>query len=70
MSNRLPASVRATDAIHRLTVLGLVGVCVFGTAGIAFNIYANSEYASWNKNKELFDKQEYLKSRDESAKDK
>lgn len=70
MPSKLPASVRATDAIHRLAVLGLFGVCVFGTAGIAFNLYANSEYASWNKNKQLFNKEEYYKLREESTKDK
>ena len=34
-NNQLPFHVRATDAVHRLTVLGLVGICVVGGGSIA-----------------------------------
>lgn len=66
MMNRLPTSVRVADVIHRLTVYGLFGVTVVGAGGIVFNIYANSDYASWNKDKATFDKQDYEKMRLES----
>ncbi|RCK60703.1 hypothetical protein Cantr_08218 [Candida viswanathii] len=56
--NQLPFHVRATDVVHRLTVLGLVGICVVGTGSIAFNIWANSDYAPWNKKKLKFEQEQ------------
>ncbi|RLV96283.1 Chromatin structure-remodeling complex subunit RSC9 [Spathaspora sp. JA1] len=64
--NQLPFHVRATDAIHRVTVLGIVTFCVVGTGSILFNIYANSDYAPWNKNKLKFEKEEYHEARPEA----
>lgn len=58
-NNQLPFHVRATDAVHRLTVLGLVGICVVGGGSIAFNIWANSDYAPWNKEKLKFQQEQY-----------
>ncbi|EGV61810.1 hypothetical protein PSN45_000497 [Yamadazyma tenuis] len=55
MSQQLPFRVRATDIIHRSTVLGLVGICVVGLGSISFNIYMNSDYAKMNRNKLKFD---------------
>lgn len=60
---KLPLAVRATDTVHRLVVLGLVGISLVGTGGILFNIYANSEYSMLNKNKLKFDKAEYEEDR-------
>lgn len=65
-SGQLPLHVRLTDAVHRLTVLGLVGICVVGGGGIIFNIYANSDYAPWNKNKLKFNEEEYHETREAS----
>ncbi|KAG2735731.1 hypothetical protein G9P44_001945 [Scheffersomyces stipitis] len=59
MSDKLPFSVRATDVVHRMTVLGLVGICVVGGGGILFNVWANSDYAPWNKKKLAFHKEQY-----------
>lgn len=53
-SNRLPFSVRATDVVHRSFVLGLVGVSLLGLASITANIWKNSDYSSYNKNKSTF----------------
>ncbi|EMG47855.1 hypothetical protein G210_1687 [Candida maltosa Xu316] len=57
--NQLPFHVRATDAVHRLTILGLVGICVVGGGSIIFNIWANSDYAPWNKEKLTFQEEQY-----------
>ncbi|CAN3354749.1 cytochrome c oxidase assembly protein Cox14p [Diutina catenulata] len=59
MQNRLPFHVRATDVVHRLTVVGIVGFCIVGIGSISFNIFANSDYAPWNKKKLSFDKSQY-----------
>ncbi|KAK6198736.1 uncharacterized protein RJT21DRAFT_122355 [Scheffersomyces amazonensis] len=67
MSDKLPFSVRATDVIHRVSVLGLVGICVVGIGSITFNVYANSDFAPWNKDKLKFNKEEYHKARTEGA---
>ncbi|KAI5960385.1 uncharacterized protein KGF55_004677 [Candida pseudojiufengensis] len=66
--NQLPAHVRATDAIHRLTVLGLVGFCVIGGGSILFNIWANSDYSPFNKNKLKFDQEQYHEVRNDEKK--
>mgnify|MGYP004709993089 FL=1 len=61
--NRLPASVRATDVIHRLSVLGLLGFSAFVTYGIGYNIYMNSDTA--NEGKLRFNKSEVEETRQE-----
>ncbi|CAI5757805.1 unnamed protein product [Candida verbasci] len=61
--NQLPLHVRATDVVHRLTVLGLVGICVIGGGGIAFNIWANSDWSPFNKKKLAFDENQYHEQR-------
>jgi hypothetical protein len=67
MSGKLPLSVRATDVVHRLSVLGLVGICVVGVGSITFNVWANSDYAPWNKNKLVFNKEEVEEERSSSS---
>lgn len=62
-SSKAPLGVRITDMVHRGTVLGLVGICVVGIGSIAFNIYANSDYARMNKNKLAFLKEQYDQAR-------
>lgn len=62
-SSKTPFSVRATDMIHRGTVLGLVGICVIGLGSISFNLYANSDFAKMNKNKLSFLKEQYEQAR-------
>ncbi|WLF77965.1 hypothetical protein PVL30_001688 [Lodderomyces elongisporus] len=61
--NQLPFHVRATDVVHRLFVLGLVGFCVVGTGGAIFNVWANSDYAPWNKEKLKFEQEQYHQAR-------
>ncbi|CAK9438478.1 uncharacterized protein LODBEIA_P27020 [Lodderomyces beijingensis] len=61
--NQLPRHVRVTDAVHRLAVLGLVGFCVVGTGSIVFNVWANSDYAPWNKEKLKFEQEQYHEAR-------
>lgn len=56
---KLPLAVRATDTVHRLFVLGLMGITLAGTGGILFNVYANSNYSHLNKDKATFDRQQY-----------
>lgn len=63
MSSRIPFSVRATDVVHRLSVLGLVGICVGGTGAIFYNVWANSDYAKMNQGKLTFDKSQYEEAR-------
>ncbi|ODV81407.1 uncharacterized protein CANTADRAFT_107199 [Suhomyces tanzawaensis NRRL Y-17324] len=65
MADKLPFSVRATDVVHRVTVLGLVGICVVGIGSITFNIWANSDYGL-NKNKLTFQKADYEEARKKS----
>lgn len=56
MANQgLPFKVRATDIIHRSTVLGLVGICVAGLGAISYNLYSNSDYAKMNQSKLKFE---------------
>lgn len=62
--NQLPFHVRATDVVHRLTVLGLAGFCIVGGGSIVFNIWANSDYAPWNKKKLKFEEEQYHQSRE------
>lgn len=52
---QLPFHVRATDVIHRTTVLGLVGICVVGLGAISYNLYSNSDYAKMNQGKIKFE---------------
>ncbi|MCH0629072.1 hypothetical protein JNB11_03750 [Kocuria palustris] len=59
MQNKLPFHVRATDVVHRLAVVGIVGFCLVGIGGISFNIFANSDYAPWNKKKLKFEPAQY-----------
>ncbi|KAI5953418.1 hypothetical protein KGF54_002790 [Candida jiufengensis] len=66
--NQLPVHVRATDAIHRLTVLGLVGFCVIGGGSIIFNVWANSDYSPWNKKKLKFEQEQYYETRADEEK--
>lgn len=61
--SKLPLAVRLTDAFHRATVLGLMGITVVGTGSVFFNIWANSDYARMNKNKLKFLKEEYEQAR-------
>lgn len=61
--NKLPFAARATDAVHRVAVLSIVGFCVVGLGSCAFNIWANSDYAPWNKDKLKFDKVQYEEAR-------
>lgn len=63
--NQLPFHVRATDVVHRLTVLGLAGFCIIGGGSIVFNIWANSDFAPWNK-KLKFEEEQYHQTRDVS----
>jgi hypothetical protein len=67
MSSKLPFHVRATDVVHRVTVLGLVGICVVGVGSISFNLWANSDYSPFNKKKLTFQKDQYdeLRTKDE-----
>lgn len=48
--SKLPLSVRVTDTFHRATVLGLVGISVFGIASVFYNVYMNSDFARRNRN--------------------
>lgn len=59
--SKIPFSVRATDVVHRLTVLGLVGFSVAVSGSVGYNVYMNSDYAQMNKNKLKFDKDEIEK---------
>ncbi|CUM67417.1 uncharacterized protein PRCAT00005111001 [Priceomyces carsonii] len=59
MASKLPWSVRATDAVHRITVLGLVGICAVGIWGIGFNVWANSDFSKMNKKKLTFEEKQY-----------
>lgn len=68
LASKLPFSVRATDLLHRATVLGLFGICVVGLGSISFNIYANSDFAKMNKNKLTFSKSEYENARQKEEK--
>lgn len=56
--SKIPFSVRATDIVHRLTVLSLVGFSAAVTGSVGYNVYMNSDYAAHNKNKLKFNKQE------------
>lgn len=58
MSQQLPFKVRATDVIHRTTVLGLVGICVVGLGSVGFNLFMNSDFAKMNKEKLKFEPEE------------
>ncbi|KAK6460912.1 hypothetical protein DFJ63DRAFT_211316 [Scheffersomyces coipomensis] len=69
-SGKLPLGVRVTDVIHRVTVLGLVGIVVVGMGSITFNVWSNSDYAPWNKEKLKFVKEEYHEARSEGKDDK
>lgn len=64
---KTPFSVRATDIVHRATVLGLIGICVVGTGSIAFNVWANSEYSPMNKKKASFLTDQYDEAREKKA---
>lgn len=57
-TQRLPLRVRVTDIIHRSAVLGLVGLSVVGIGSVAFNVYANSDFAKMNSQKLKFEKPE------------
>ncbi|CAH2355935.1 cytochrome c oxidase assembly protein Cox14p [[Candida] railenensis] len=56
--SKIPFSVRATDVVHRLTVLGLLGFSLAVSGSVGYNVYMNSDYAQMNKNKLKFDKEE------------
>lgn len=68
--SRLPFSVRATDAVHRIFVLGLFGITAVGTGSILFNVYANSDFSGMNKNKLKFDRQEFDEKRAQETQEK
>ncbi|CAK7891870.1 hypothetical protein CAAN1_19S00452 [[Candida] anglica] len=53
-----PISVRATDVVHRLTVLGLLGFSAVVAGSVCYNVYMNSDYATMNRNKLKFNKSE------------
>lgn len=64
-SSKIPLSVRITDAVHRTTVLGLVGICIVGIGSITYNVYRNSDFAKMNENKLTFNKEQYHEARKE-----
>ncbi|KAK8438981.1 hypothetical protein CJI97_004882 [Candidozyma auris] len=68
--SKLPLSVRVTDAVHRVFVLGLFGITAVGTGSILFNIYANSDFGGMNKNKLKFSREEFDEKRANEAEDK
>ncbi|PVH23790.1 hypothetical protein CXQ85_004083 [Candidozyma haemuli] len=68
--SKLPLSVRATDAVHRVFVLGLFGITAVGTGSILFNIYANSDFGGMNKNKLKFNKEEFDEKRAHDSEEK
>lgn len=57
--SKLPLSVRVTDTVHRVFVMGLFGITAVGTGSILFNIYANSDFGGMNKNKLKFNREEF-----------
>lgn len=64
--SRLPFYVRATDVVHRATVLTLLGITVAGLGSIGFNVYANSDYAKMNRQKLTFSEEQYDDARKEN----
>ncbi|PVH13463.1 prefoldin, alpha subunit [Candidozyma duobushaemuli] len=68
--SKLPLSVRVTDTVHRVFVMGLFGITAVGTGSILFNIYANSDFGGMNKNKLKFNREEFDESRSQATDDK
>lgn len=63
---KVPFRVRATDVIHRATVLSLMAITFAGLGSIGFNVYSNSDYAKMNKLKLTFKEEQYDELRKES----